>query len=297
MIKDLFVPLTNDLLFKEVMTHPENREALIYFLQTFTNLPQNVISKNFEVKYESPIYKTRLYDKGMIGDVIIYFSNYIVNIEMYSVFNKDSITKSICYNMRIFSTQLDIGDNYEKLDSLIQINIIDKLNTKFNDKFKSEYVLTDIFDHNEKIMADKFIVKCYRIDKTKNASYNEDNEMRWIKFIGAKSIEERRKIAQGDELLMKTSDWIDKYLMNDETLELFGSWRKRIYQEEYRKEAIREGRKVGRKIGREEGRKEGRKEGIEENKIEIAKMMKRERYSIQEICKITKLSKEVVEKL
>ena len=37
-------------------------------------------------------------------------------------------------------------------------------------------------------------------------------ELRWIKFIGAKSIEERREVAKGDKLLMEMNDWIDKYL-------------------------------------------------------------------------------------
>ena len=287
------------------MTNPNNKDILIYFLETFTNLPKKIISDNLEVKQEEPLNKNLFYNKGMIGDIIVKFNKYIINIEMYSVFNKESITKSICYSMRIFANQLEIGDNYNKLASFIQINIIDKVNTKFNDNFKSEYVLTDLNNYQNNILADKYILKCYRIDKVKNDTYNNDKEMRWIRFIGAKSREERENIAEGDKLLMKANEWIEKYGLDDETVEFFAKWRRKIYQDEYRKEAIREGKKEGKKIGikegikegKKEGIKEGKKEGIKEGKIEIAKTMKNEGYSIDDICKITKLSKEEIEKL
>lgn len=92
---------------------------------------------------------------------------------------------------------------------------------------------------------------------------------------------------------MKTEDFIDKYILDSETTEIFASWRKKIYQDEYRKEAIREGRKEGRK----KGRKEGIKEGSKETKIKIAKTMNIEGYSFDEIKKITKLSQTELEKI
>lgn len=151
MIKEKFIPLTNDLLFKEVLTNPLNRDILIDFLETFTELPKKVISDHLEVKQQEPLEKENLYNKGMIGDILIKFNNYIVNIEMYSVFNKESITKSICYNMRIFSNQLSIGEKYSNLSKVIQINIIDKVNTNFNTSFKSEYVLANTKDVNDSV--------------------------------------------------------------------------------------------------------------------------------------------------
>ena len=53
----------------------------------------------------------------------------------------------------------------------------------------------------------------------------------------------------------------------------------------------------GMKIGMEEGRKEGRKEGIIEAKIQIIKEMLKEKMSIEEISRITKISKKEIEKL
>ena len=35
--------LANDLLFKEVLTHPDNRDKLIYFLATLTNLTEDYL--------------------------------------------------------------------------------------------------------------------------------------------------------------------------------------------------------------------------------------------------------------
>ena len=124
MIKE-FIPLTNDLLFKEAMAHIDNREALIDFLKCTTNINEEVIRNNLVVKYESVVDKTKIKDKSFRGDINIRFSNYYINLEGYSKFDKNSLAKSTSYIMRIFSTQLDRGERYDNLDSMIQINIIE----------------------------------------------------------------------------------------------------------------------------------------------------------------------------
>ena len=50
-------------------------------------------------------------------------------------------------------------------------------------------------------------------------------------------------------------------------------------------------------MGYEEGLEKGLETGQEKGKKEIAKMMKDNNYSIEEIMKMTKLSKEDIEKL
>lgn len=41
--EEVFIPLTDDLLFKEVMAHPHNREALIYFLKLKLGIKESII--------------------------------------------------------------------------------------------------------------------------------------------------------------------------------------------------------------------------------------------------------------
>ena len=60
---------------------------------------------------------------------------------------------------------------------------------------------------------------------------------------------------------------------------------------------IKKGKKEGIEIGREQGIEIGKEQGIEQNKKEIANSMLKENIPIETIMKITKLSREEIEKL
>ena len=238
MITKDFIPLSDDLLFKEIFAHQDNREQLIYFLKTTTGFDEHIIRNHLVVHYESVFEKSKLKEKAMRGDIVIHFDHYIVNLECYSSFNSESFDKSMSYVMRIFSTQLDKGESYGKLRSVIQINLIDGVDTDFDSKVISSYHIINDDNINDKKNADKFMMKYYRLDKARLIPYNElDGEMRWIRFIGAQSEEERKEIAKGDELLMDLDNWIDNYIMDENTKKYYGEWAEQI--------ALRKGEKTG----------------------------------------------------
>ena len=59
--QNTFVSLSNDLLFKETFTHPDNRDKLIYFLSSFTDFSIDFLSNvNLVIQYESVLSKTKL---------------------------------------------------------------------------------------------------------------------------------------------------------------------------------------------------------------------------------------------
>ena len=60
---------------------------------------------------------------------------------------------------------------------------------------------------------------------------------------------------------------------------------------------IKKGKKEGIEIGREQGIEIGKEQGIEQNKKEIANSMLKENIPIETIMKVTKLSREEIEKL
>lgn len=160
---------------------------------------------------------------------------------------------------------------------MIQVNLVNNI----KGKFKSQYVLSDIEDPEDKIMVEEFIIKIYRIDNIKDKNYNLSREEKWMKFISAKTSEERAKISRGDRYLEKMNKWVDKYILSEADEKMFLDWKRQGYDE-----AIRE-----------EGREEGIEQGAEQKNIEIAKKMKEEGYDISEIIDITKLSEEEINKL
>lgn len=270
----IFVPLNDDLLFKEVLTHPDNRRMLIRFIELTTHLNKEVINHHLVVKYESVFDKTRFGDKAMRGDVIIEFDKYKINLESYSYFDANSFDKSTSYVMRVFSTNLDRGQHYNCLESIIQINLIDKVEMPFDENFFSEYYITNANNLEDKKLADKFMIKYYRIDKIRNIPYNElDDEMRWIRFFSAKSAIERKRIAQGDDLLMELDNWVEEYVNDEKTKRIFGEWADAIAMEK------------------------GLKQGILQEKKEIAKKMLSMNFEIEEIALATGLSNQEIKYL
>ena len=100
---------------------------------------------------------------------------------------------------------------------------------------------------------------------------------------------------------MEFNEWINKYVNDEETKELLAKWSDYIAENKGYEEGIEEGRIEGRAEGIEEGKIEGRAEGIEEGSkqkaYEIAKKMLKKGNSIEDICDITGLSIEEIEKL
>lgn len=278
----LFIPIFDDLLFKEALCHKDNRKQLIKLLELTTGLSKNVIENHLVVRYESVLEKLRLGEKAMRGDIIIEFDQYKVNLECYSYFDNASFEKTTSYIMRIFSSQLEKGEDYKELESVIQINFIDNLEIPFDESVISNYYITNGKDLEDKKIIDKFMIKYYRIDKARKIPYTRlSEEMRWIRFIGATSAEERNRIAEGDELLMELNNWIDKYVKDEKTKEYYGKWAEQIALDK------------GKKIGKKEGIKEGTKESIEQ----IAKNMLKKGYDIQDIIEITGISEEQINSL
>ena len=264
MITETLVPtsLANDLLFKEVLSHPDNRDKLIYFLSVLMDLSEDYLKNNFKkVLYESILLKTKVKDKAYRGDVVVELNNLKINLECYSIFDKASFIKSLSYVLRIYSTGMERGDKeYSKMDKVIGINIIDNVNYDFMEE--KDYSKVKLV-YEKKTITNTIELEFYRLDKIRNKTYNEgDKKMQWLKFIGAKDYEERKTIAKGDERLMELNEWVEAYINDEHTKEVYGKWAEEI--------ALNKGKRVGINS--------------------IAKEMILKNYPIEEIREITKLS-------
>ena len=51
--EEIFVPLIDDILFKEALAHQDNREFLEYFLETIFKLEKGYLHNKLVVTYES----------------------------------------------------------------------------------------------------------------------------------------------------------------------------------------------------------------------------------------------------
>ena len=269
------ISLSDDILFKDTLSHPDNRKYLRYFLACFLDI-NYLTNTNILVTNELNLPKTKIKDKAYRGDIVVSFDNYVINIESYSTFRTSAFNKSTNYLMRLFSTQFSMGNSdYSNLKNIIGLNLIDNIKTKMPKKYDITYGLVNFDNLNDKRLEDKFLMKYFRLDKIKNVSYNETNrKIRWLKFIKARGYEERKEVAKGDGLLMELNNWIEKYINDEHTKEIYGKWAEEIAKEN----------------GYEEGKEQGIKQGSNKEKMSIAKNMLNLNIPIAKIKSATGLS-------
>ena len=284
-IKD-FVSLIDDHLFKEALAHKDNRLALKYFIEVMFDIP-NIPLHSLEVEYESYAHKQSYIDKNIRLDLVVKFNNIVLNIEVYKIFGLDSLYKSITYWNRLMSN-IKQGDNYLDAPSVKQLNIVDKVHKNLNlpKDFKTNYHLTNKEYPWNVLVKDKHEISIIRVDALANMPYNEnDLKERWIRFICAKSEEERLKIAKGDEILMSLHDWMAKYVNNELYYEQASDLNNRVTCLSYSEDIYNNGVKVG--IDR--GITQGIIQGKIQNQKEIISNMKNKGYSPKEISEIVGL--------
>ena len=264
--------LMDDTLFKEALTHPDNRNILKYFLSCFLDLDMEYLKKiKMEVNYESELRKSKYQDKKYRSDVLIVFEDYLINLECYKIFNLASLNKSINYAMRIFSTSNKAGyKKYNKLKQLVQINIVDKVETRIPKKIESIYKIINEDDLSYTILKENFKIKIYRLDIEEARKYTKsEQKVRWLNYLKARGYEERKRASEGDEYLMSLNEWLEKYVNDEQTKEFYGKWAEEI--------AIDKGKN--------------------EEKKELAKRMLTRKYKNSDIQEITGLSLKTINEL
>ena len=258
-----FLSLSEDLLFKEAFAHPDNRDKLIYFLSCFTDFTKEYLeSVKINIEYESILSNPK--NNSLRGNLLVKFDKYIINIEDYSIFDKNSFDKSMSYSMRVFS---NANSETDVSKSVIQINIVDNVTPKdlIENLVEDTMILKD--RDNDEIFFNKFQIKYYRLDAVREIEYDKnDLQQRWLRFIGAKTALERKKIAEGDELLMELDNWCEEYINDEQTKKIFADWADYVAENK----------------------------GIRKGKMEIAQNMLKDNVDVETIKKYTNLTEEEI---
>ena len=276
MSKIEFKPLTDDSLFKETFGREKNILFLERFLEIFFGLPKGSLRGKITVKMETTLEKTKDGDKNCRGDILIYMDDKIINLELYSTFDDEALSKVIFYGERISGSLLDVGEKYKKAKKFISINIIDNVKVKVHKEWQSKYR----FRYLEHELTDKMEIQFLRLDKVRHIPYTvgESELVTLLRFIGAETKEERERYAkEGGEYLMSVNYFLNGF-MDDEFSNTMFTMENKI---------------------KETGIAEGRIEGKKEEKLKIAKSMLEEtpELGISKISKITGLSEKTIEML
>ena len=266
-----------DFVFKNIFGSEKHPNILISFLNA-TLKPKDLITE-VEIK-NTDLNKGYIEDKFSRLDVKATTSNNeIINIEIQLKNEYNMIKRSLYYWSKLYSEQLNEGEDYSVLKRTICINI---LNFKYlkTRMFHSVYRMKEI--HTNEELSDIQEIHFIEIPKLEDGSDEKDMLVAWIEFLKNPESEKVRSLEMSVDEIREAKDELIKMSNDDTQRELY----------EMRAKTLRD------KISalNEAGRK-GIKKGEKNKAIEIAKSLIKLGLDKESIAKSTGLDLCEVEKL
>ena len=278
-----FKTLKSDSVFKNVIFRHE--DIFIWFINRVLVNTKYYI-KNYKI-LNCELNKDRVYIRNKLVDIIIHDldNDYLFNIELNSVFDKEIINRNYVYQSSQIVNSIHVNKTYsDNLKPVIQINL--NFNSKLKDNsFIHKITDMDINTHNNyeffkeiiNIDIDQFIDKWYHLDKDKN--YYEMYKHFLLIGMSKKDLQE---LEDEDEMVKKIKDEVFKLNSDPNFYQLFTDEEDReILRNDYFKQGI----------------KQGIEQGIEQNKIANARKMKQHNISYDLIGDITGLDSSLIANL
>lgn len=214
-----------------------------------------------------------------------------VDVEVQLLKNDEFIHRLLYYWSRLYSKQMQRGEEYTKAKRVVIIAIVDfeiditkelrRMETIWNirEKEKTEKVLTDLLEI--RIINLRRVREAYQEDK-------ENKKNQWVMFLEDPNSKEVKEIMEKNEDVKKAIITV-KEMSEDEKMEKLAELRQKAIMDEKAlyNTGIREGKELGRATGKEEGK--------HENKIEVIKRMLNDNLEIEMIKKYTNATDEEIE--
>ena len=246
-----------DFVFKNIFGSEKHPNILISFLNA-TLKPKDLITE-VEIK-NTDLNKGYIEDKFSRLDVKATTSNNeIINIEIQLKNEYNMIKRSLYYWSKLYSEQLNEGEDYSLLKRTICINI---LNFKYlkTRMFHSVYRMKEI--HTNEELSDIEEIHFIEIPKLEDGSDEKDMLVAWIEFLKNPESEKVRSLEMSVDEIREAKVELIK-MSNDDTQRELYEMRAKTLRDKI--SALNEAERKGIKKGREEG---------EKNKaIEIAKSL------------------------
>ena len=274
---------TNDFFFKKIFGSAGSEKITKSLLEAILKIDITAIDLD-----KNPITeKEVLDDKLGVMDIRPEINgNVDCDVEMEMVNRGNIEIRLMRYVSKIFIRGLKVGEDYIEAKDSIAILVanfeLDK--HKEVNKILTEYEMREK-DYGNIVLTDKIKVYILELPKIERMKSEDKNLNLWIKFIKDLEVKKLADNKEKDEKLEETIKAIQEAKKKYE--ELCQDEHAR-YIAELREKYVEETASV-RQMGYEEGK--------ETEKKKIAKMMKDNNYSNEEIMRITELSKEEIEKI
>ena len=198
---------------------------------------------------------------------------------------------SLYYWSKLYSEQLNEGEDYSVLKRTICINI---LNFKYlkTRKFHSGYRLKEMYSNEE--LTNVAEIHFIEIPKLEEGSDEKDMLVAWIEFLKNPESEKVRSLEMSVEEIREAKDELIK-MSNDDTQRELYEMRAKTLRDKI--SALNEAERKGIQKGMKEGMQKGIEKGAKEKAFEIAKSMINIGLDNETISKATGLDLSEIEKL
>ena len=272
----------SDIVFKRIFAHKGNEEFLIQFLSALLKVNITSIDIMHDIHLEKDIEEDKL---GILDVRAIIDKKEIVNIEIQIKDLKNIVQRSTFYASKIVSNQLVQAEQYQNIKPVIAICILDYEFLPYEDYINdTKTVLSNHRDYEINPYVKYIYIELPKFRKS--VKKYDDIISQWLTFIDGVNSRGLEEAMEKNETVRKAQEELE-YLEGDEAFK-----RKVELKEKYEKDmnsAIH--------YGKEEGMKKGLQEGKISEKKSIAKKMLETGMDVEQIMKITDLSKEEIEKL
>ena len=275
-----FVDIKNDIAFRKIFGNENKKEILISFLNAVLELPKGKKIENIEIK--NPFQLPEIKDlKSSILDIRVTDERHISYIVEMQVEELDGFDKRVqYYTARQYSSQIEKGEDYPKLNQVIFIGILDFIFFEDDKDYITRHRTVNVKTQKSTLNGMEYnFIELPKFDEEKPINTLIE---KWIYFI--KKAPNLNLIPENinDEGLKHAYEDADRHNWTKEELEAYHYAEMRRQDEKGKTElAVRKAAKTAR----------------EAREIEIAREMIKDNEPINKIIKYTSLNKETVEKL
>ena len=272
-----------DYVFKKIFSKPENNLELIEFLEAILHI------KIVKIEVKNPELPKGYKDQKLgVLDIRAHINDdTIIDIEMQVSNGRTIVNRNLAYSSNIMAGQLQVGEFYKDIKTVISIVILAenvfKRNSYLNEakliftEPDPEYCVDMGYKGEEHILTEK--LRYIYIELPKFLEKNPDMSTKLNQWLW---------LLVGREDMVKMASKENKLIENVEDLDTMSADENERFEAFKRKVAIWESNML---------KQEGLEEGEAKKQNEIAKKMKEKGISIELIIETTGLTKEEVEAL
>ena len=291
-----------DLTFKKVFgEHPALVISLLNALLPFETEDEKIESVEYlpiELVPDTPLKKNSIVDvrcRDKRGRVFI--------VEMQMIWSPAFMHRVLFNASKAYVRQIDKSEKFELLQPVYSLNLVDDIFLPDVEEYYHDYRIVHM-EHSDKVIEGlRFIF--VELPKFKPHSFSEKKmQVLWLRYLT--EVDEKTRVVPQELMdvpeIKMAVEQLEESAFNDAQLWGYDDFWDAVrvektlvsdVQNKYR-EGIEQGIKQGVEQGIKQGVEQGIKQGIEQGKIDTALRMLQKGYTVNDVCDITGLERNVV---